>query len=170
MSFFTNTVGVSTPLQRIARMAGDISGWTSYTSRMRSTKITSEHLGAPNQLITVSGLAFVIVPHGKGVVTVLWEMDHKKKGQGTFTFEPNPFGYKILSDDFFLVAASGDEGSSELTDDDDRYTLGRQVNMGTGKVFEYEIQMAGDTQLEFLGIEIEAKLAGRQLAYIGGEY
>ena len=58
-----------------------------------------------------------------------------------------------------------------MPEDDQRYTLWLQNEMGTGKVFEMTIEASDDSQIEFVGISLETKIAGVVHAYVrGGQF
>lgn len=171
---FLASDSVVAAIQRIVLHQGVMSSRTLFTSRMVVNPITSEYLGEPDRLIEVGGISLALIPTGKGQFTVSWEMDHGFRGSGSRTIifkeGDNPLSYKILDNDFKLVSDVTDESASLMPEDDERYTLWVQKEMGTGKVFEITIEASDSSQIEFVGISVEAKVAGIARTYTRGQY
>ncbi len=165
---FTDASSISTPMMRIAKMAGQRTAETTFTSRLKTIAFTSEHLGVPNQKLIVSGFALRMVPQGSGTVTIAWEMDHGKNGSETVTFDQNLGSEKVMGTDFYVTTDPPTDGAkaSYLASGSDEYVYHTHNVDATGKFFEVEISISDELQLEITGMEIDMKPAGKAEAYV----
>jgi len=169
MTFSTN---MGTALTRIALLTGTRTSATTFTSKLTTVRLTSEHLGVPNEVLRVEALSFEYLPQGAGTVTVMYEVDNR--GTATTTFNQNPFSYGLLDStttnaSFTLADSQSDSTATDMPRPDDIYT--NYMPLGVqGKTFEFQITASGETDFRPVGVDIEVKIAGRAPAYVGGKY
>lgn len=169
MTFATSMNAV---LTRIALLSGVSGGVTTFTSSLKTVKISSEHFGVPNEMIQIDEVSFKYLPPGATTVTVNWEFDGK--GIQSVTFLQDPFSYPVMGDTtantvFLLASSQSDTTASDLPRLDDVYIQQLTVNQ-QGKSAEFSISVNGRNDFRPIGFEVKGHVAGRQAAYIGGIY
>ncbi len=167
---FSTSMGVA--LTRIAMLTGTRTSVVSFTSILETIRLTSEHLGVPNEQIHVESLSFEYLPSGAGTITATWEVDNR--GTNSVTFNQNPFTYGLIGDtttntSFILADSQSDSTATDMPRPDDVYT--NYLMLGVqGKTFEFKITASGETDFRPVGVDVEVKVAGRAPAYVGGKY
>lgn len=164
----------SAEIARILIRGGSLLSSVCPTATLAFNAFASEHLGQPDKLITINKVFLTLLPHFKGQFTLSWELDYGIRGEGSqvtvFKQGSNPLLFKILSNDFWVVTATDDENASTLARGDEMYTLAIAGDFGTCRFFEPTITISDDSQLEIVGMGIDAKLADDKSAYTLGEF
>lgn len=164
----------SVEIARLMIRGGALESSVCPTSVLAFNAFASEHLGQPDKLIKIDRVFLTMLPHFKGQFTLSWQLDYGIRGEGSqvtvMQEGSNPLSFKILSNDFWVVTDSTSENASTLARGSEMYTLSIAGDFGTCRFFEPTITISDDSQLEIVGMGIDAKLADDKQAYTLGEF
>jgi hypothetical protein len=144
---------------------------TTYTSEVKTIKLTSAHLdqGIPNREMTLHDFNLAYVPSGNDSMRVAWRIDNQAT-QG-FTLSLNPFTYGLLGTNstessFTMADNQADTTATDLVDKEDIYYHNKTL-YGKGKVVEFTITSSGQVDNHIVGMDIGVKVGDQGRAYVG---